>query len=133
MLLMSPSLLLQQCPKYLVRLTCEMRGMWPDSCYFEGCCFQDLFKTAYNILVLLLSSFFPLCILLHPYNTMDTTITWKKSCFILSDSSNFQMIDNLSIIFHTFTRCMLTSLSVEEILLLRYSMLLMIVYLLLNF
>ena len=29
----------------------EMRSKWPYSCCFVGCCFQDLFKTARNVLV----------------------------------------------------------------------------------
>ena len=43
----------------------------------------------------------------------------KKSRFILSDWSNFLMIDNLVIADHTFAWRMLTSLSVDKILLLR--------------
>ena len=43
--LMSSSLLLQQCSACLVRLTLivfVMGGRWPYSCYFVGCCLQDL-------------------------------------------------------------------------------------------
>ena len=43
--LMSSSLLLQQCPACLVRLTWMvfvMRGRWPYSFCFVGCCLQDL-------------------------------------------------------------------------------------------
>ena len=46
--LMSSSLLLQQCPAFLVRLTWidfVMRGWRPDSWCFVGCCLQDLFNT----------------------------------------------------------------------------------------
>ena len=59
--LMSWSLLLQQCPACLVRLTCivfVMGGKWPYSWCLVGCCRQDLFNIARNILVLLPSSFF---------------------------------------------------------------------------
>ena len=52
--LMSPSLLLQQCPACLVRLTLivfVMGGSWPYSWGLGGCCFQDLFKIAHSILV----------------------------------------------------------------------------------
>ena len=45
--LMSSSLLLQQCPACLVRLTWRvfvMGGRWPYSWCFVGCCFQDLFN-----------------------------------------------------------------------------------------
>ena len=48
------SLLLQQCPTCLVRLTVivfVMGGRWLYSCCFVGCCLQDLFNTACSILV----------------------------------------------------------------------------------
>ena len=48
--LMSSSLLLQQCPACLVRLTWivfVIGGRWPYSWFLVGCCRQDLFKIAY--------------------------------------------------------------------------------------
>ena len=54
--LMSSSLRLQQCSLCLVRLTWivfVMGGWWPYSWCFVGCCLQDLFNIARNILVLL--------------------------------------------------------------------------------
>ena len=62
-LLMSSSLLLQQCPACLVRLTWivfAMGGRRPYSWCLVGCCRQDLFNIARNILVYLLSSLFAL-------------------------------------------------------------------------
>ena len=59
--LMSSSLLLQQCPAYLVHLTWivfVMAGRWPYSWCLVGCCHQNLFNIACNILVYLSSSFF---------------------------------------------------------------------------
>ena len=52
--LMSSSLLLQQCPACLARLTWivfVMEGRWPYSWCLVGCCRQDLFNIARNILV----------------------------------------------------------------------------------
>ena len=52
--LMSSSLLLQQCPSCLVRLTLivfVMGGRWSYSWYLVGCCRQDLFNIARSILV----------------------------------------------------------------------------------
>ena len=52
--LMSSSLLLQQCPACLVRLTCiifVMGGRWPYSWFLVGCWRQELFNIALNILV----------------------------------------------------------------------------------
>ena len=51
---MSSSLLLQQCPVCLVRLTCIVfvtGGRWPYSCYLVGCWRQDLLNFARHILV----------------------------------------------------------------------------------
>ena len=52
--LLSSSLLLQQCPACLVRLTWivfVIGGRWPYSWCLVGCCCQDLFKIARSILV----------------------------------------------------------------------------------
>ena len=54
--LMSSSLLLQQCPACLVRPTwivLVMGGRWPYSWCLVGCCRQDLFNIARNILFLI--------------------------------------------------------------------------------
>ena len=53
-LLTISSLLLQQCPACLVRLACivfMIGGRWPYSWRLVGCCCQDLFNIARNILV----------------------------------------------------------------------------------
>ena len=45
--LTSSSLLLQQCPEYLVRLILIVfmtGGRWPYSCCFVGCCHQNLYN-----------------------------------------------------------------------------------------
>ena len=102
----------------------EMGGKWPYSCCFVQCCFQDLLNIARSILVQFLSSFFSMHLIsnhvVHQYSRIDTPTTWKKLCFILSDRSDFHMIDNLSIAVIAFTRCILMSFSVDETLLLRY-------------
>ena len=52
--LMSSSLLLQQCPACLVRLTWivfVIGGRWPYSWCLVGCCCQNLFRIACSILV----------------------------------------------------------------------------------
>ena len=51
------SLLLQQCPACLVRLACivfVIGARWPYSWRRAGCCCQDLFNIARNILVYLM-------------------------------------------------------------------------------
>ena len=107
--LMSSSLLLQQRPTCLVRLTWivfVMGGRWPYSWYLVGCCRPDLFNIARSILVLLPSSFFFSRLfsvqVVHPYSSIDTTAAWKKLRFILSVRSDFYMIDSLSIAVHSF-------------------------------
>ena len=106
--LMSSSLLLQQCPACLVRLAWivfEMGGRWQYSWCLVGCCGQDLFNIALNILVYLPSSFFSSRFIsiqvVHPYRSIDTTAAWKKPRFILSVRFDFYMIDSLSIAVHS--------------------------------
>ena len=93
--LMSSSLLLQQCPACLVRLTCivfVMGGRWPYSWCLVGCCRQDLFNIALNILVWLPSSFFFIRLvrvqLVQPYSSIDTTAAWKKLRFNYNNNKN---------------------------------------------
>ena len=91
---------------------------------FLDCCFYDLLKTTYSILVKFPSNFFPVHFVsvnvVHPSNSKYTTTAWKKSRFILSDILDFHMIYNLSIAFPVYTRRMLTSLSVDGMLLPSY-------------
>ena len=54
------------------------------------------------------------------YSSTDTTTVGKKLHFILSEIKTFHMIDNLSVAVRILNMCMLTSLSVDEIILLRY-------------
>ena len=87
--LMSSSLLLHQCLACLVCRTgmvLVMGGRWRNSCSFVGCFLQDLFIKAYRILVQLLSTFFFLRLVsvhvVHPYSSMDMTVTSKKYIYI---------------------------------------------------
>ena len=59
-------------------------------------------------------------LVVHPFSSNDTVKAWKKSYFILSEKSDFYMINNLSVVVYTFTRCRLILLSVDDILLLKY-------------
>ena len=122
--LMSSSLLPQQCPACLVRLTCivfVMGSKWPYSWCLVGCCPQDLFNIVLNILVSLLSCFFfsrLVCVqVVHPYSNIDTTAAWKKLLFILSVRSDFNMIKSLSIAVNAFVSRVSMSFSVDETLL----------------
>ena len=53
---------------------------------------------------------------MHPYSWIDTTAAWKKLRLILSDKSDFNMIDFLSIAVHAFASCTLMIFSVDEML-----------------
>ena len=124
---MSSSLLFQQCPRCLVHLVwmiLEMGGRWPYNWCFVGCCFQDLFNIARSILVQFPSNFFSIHLisvhLVHPYSRIDMTAARKKLRFILSDKSDFHMIDNLSIAVHAFASRTLMWFLVYETLLPRY-------------
>ena len=89
--LMSSSLLFQQCPACLVRLTWivfVMGGRWLYSWCLVWCCCRDLFIITCNILVLLPSSRL-VSVVVHPYSSIDKTAAWKKLRFILSVRSDF--------------------------------------------
>ena len=125
--LMNSSLLFQQCPAYLVRLTWivfVIGGRWPYSWCLVGCCRQDLFKVARSILVQLPSSFFysrfARVHVVHPYSSIDTTAAWKKLRYILSGRSDFHIIDSLLIAVHAFVNLVSMSFLVYETLLPRY-------------
>ena len=98
-----------------------MGGKWPYRCCLIGSCFQDLFKIAPKIYVEFPFSFFSLRFVsvqvVHSYSSTDTDTTWKKSCFILSDRSDFHAPNNLSIAVNAIAMSILTSLSADEILL----------------
>ena len=86
---MSWSVLPEQCPACLVRLTLivfRMGSRWPYSCCFVGCCLKDFFNITRSIPVLLPSSFFSICLVnvhvVHPYSSIDTNAAWKKLCSI---------------------------------------------------
>ena len=114
---MSSSLLFQQCPACLVRLTWIVFVMgcrWPYSCCFVGCCFQDLFNIAHSISVIAIKLFLHV---VHPYSSIDTTTAWKKLHFILLVGSDFHMTDSLSIAVFAFASHVLMSVLVDETLL----------------
>ena len=56
----------------------------------------------------------------QPPNCTDMAIAWKNSCFIFSERLNFHIVVNLLIIVLALPMSVLTWLSVDEILLLRY-------------
>ncbi len=93
-------------------------GKGPYSWCLVGCCRQDLFITALNMLVLFPSSFFSSRLVsvhvVHPYGSIDTTAAWKKLRFILSVWSDFHTIDSLSIAVHAFVSRVSMSFSVDE-------------------
>ena len=122
--LMSSSLLLQQCPACLIRLTWivfVIGGRWPYSWCLVGCYRHDLFKIARSILVYLPSSFFSSRFVsvhvVHPYSSIDVTAAWKKLRFILSVRSDFHIIDSLLIAVHAFVNLVSMSFSVDSTLL----------------
>ena len=56
----------------------------------------------------------------QPYDSTDTVTAWKNSRFIISERFDFLMVVNFSIAVRTLSLCLLTVLSVDEILLQRY-------------
>ena len=122
--LMSSSLLLQQYPACLIRLTWIVfvtRGRWPYSCCLGVCCRQDFFNIARSILVWLPSSFFSSrfvrVYVVYPYSSIDATPAWKKLRFILSVWYDFHLYDSLLIVVHAFVNLVSISFSVDVTLL----------------
>ena len=97
----------------------EKGDKWLCSYFFFGCLIQDFFNIARSIFVHFPSSFFSIrfvCVReVLSYSSIHETTAWKKSCIILSSRS-----DTLSTAIHAFSWRIMTSLSVDEILLLRY-------------
>ena len=58
--------------------------------------------------------------MVHLYININTVTAWKKSHFILLERLNICMVNNLLVAFYAFAKGMLTSLSVDEILLPKY-------------
>ena len=111
-------------------LSCFVRftGLWdgrPFSSCFMECCFQNFFSKKQlasfcsSHLAFYSNRFLKVQVVL-PYNITDTATAWKNFCFILSVRSDFLIVDNLSIAFSAYPMHILISLSVDEILLLRY-------------
>ena len=118
---MNSSLLLQQCPVCLARLTWivfVMGGRCPYSLCFVGYWLQDLFNIARNILEYLLSSFFSSRFVsvqvVHTYSSIDMAAAWKKLHFILLVNSDFHMTVSSSIAVHVFVSRVSMSFSVDE-------------------
>ena len=120
--LMSSSLLLQQCPACLVRLTWidfVIGGRWPYSWCLVGCRCQDLLRNS-CVPSSFFSSRFVSVHVVHPYSSIDVTAAWKKLRFILSVRSDFHIVDSLLIAVHAFVNLVSMSFSVDSTLLPRY-------------
>ena len=101
-----------------------MGRRWPCSCCFVGCCFQDLFNIACNILVQFLLSFFSIHLVsihvVYPYSRIVITTAWKKIAFYFTRQV-WLPYDSLLIAVHTFDSQILMSFSIDEALLSRWT------------
>ena len=83
---------------HLTLMVCVMGGNFSYSSHFVGCYFQDLFKTARSTLELSPFILFPCRFvkvqMVQLYHSTDTATAWMNSCFILSQISDFPLIDN---------------------------------------
>ena len=114
--LTSSSLLLQQCPTWLVHLILIVfvtGSRWPYSCCLVGCCLQD----CSILLAAFFSTRFVSVHVVHPYSSIDTTAAWEKLRFILSVRSDFHTTDSLSIAVYAFASRVSMTVSVDETLL----------------
>ena len=108
----------------LVFLGCFLRWEISGRSAFVLCCCQNLFVIACNILLTFPWSFFSKCFtkaqVVQPYKSTGTAIDWKNFRFILSGIFDFYISVSQSIAVHAFPTRMLTSFSVDKILLPRY-------------
>ena len=123
--LSSPAVPSRSCSSYLDWLR-NMRQV-AVQLSFVCCCFHNFFKTAHSIIKQFPSSFFSECFVLvqgiqivQPYIITDTATASQKPCFILTETTDFNVIDRQLMIVHTFLVRMLKQLSVDKILLPRY-------------
>ena len=123
MLLMSLSLLLQLCPAsfgWFMRWetgghsTAVLQSVASRVCSRQHVAFLCSSHWTYSLCILFVSMWW------HPYSCIDIAIIWKKSRFVLLARSDLHIITNFSITFYTFTRHMLTPLSVDKMWLPRY-------------
>ena len=123
-ILTSPLVTSMSCWSYL--MVCKMGGRWLYSCCFVVCCCQDLFQTVCSIFVqfpsILFSTHFDSVKVVQLYSNTYISHSLEEilSYSILSEKSDFLMIDKLLIVVLTFLIHILTSFSVDEMLLLRY-------------
>ena len=113
------SLHLHQCPACLIHLT----RMFYDytTAVLWGAAFRICSKHYAAFLYTSHLAFFPGWVrvqVVQPGSSSDMATVWKHSCLILS---NFHMVDRLLIAVHAFPMCILTFLSVDKILLPKYS------------
>ena len=105
-------------------MICEIGGKWLYISCFVGCRVQNFFETARSILACLPSNFFSTISLrvnlVHLYGSTETVTVLKETRFILTEKSDFYIIDYLSIAIRAFVRLILKMISVDEILLPRY-------------
>ena len=101
-----------------------MGGEWPYNYYFMRCYFLILFKTAGCSCVEFPSNLFHIRFVsvrvVQLNSRTDTATARKNSRFISSERSFSVLVVNLSIVVHALPMHILTSLSVDEILLPRY-------------
>ena len=94
----------------------------------NGCCFMDvaLRSCSRQHIAFLNSSYLAFSLRffdvpgVNQYSSTDSHSLEKILSFILTERSNFHMIDNLLIAVYDFATCMSTPISVDEILLSRY-------------
>ena len=121
---MSSSLLLQQCPAYLVRLTLIVFVMGVGgrtAAALWGVASRTCSKLLAAFLCSCCQAFFSIRLVsvhvVHPYSSINTTAAWKKLRFILAVRSDFHMTDSLLIAVHAFVSRVSMSFSVDETLL----------------
>ena len=106
-------------------MVCKMGGKWLYNCCFcrvlLSVVVQNSMQHSHSFYLAAFSSSVSLESMLCSHTVVLTRLQLERiSLFILSKRSDFHMVDNLSIVVYALPIHMLTSLSVDEILLPRY-------------
>ena len=99
-------------------ILCEMGGKQLYSCCFVG--LPGLIQKQHEILLYSFHIAFSPSIFLNSKRCNHTRVLTRLQFFIFAERSEFHVVVNLSIAIHTLPMCIMTSLSVNEILLPRY-------------
>ena len=104
------------CIGSLIWVVCLMGDKWPDSWCFLKWFFHDLFQMHALFFLSFFCKRFVYDKVVQSYSITDTTSASNISRFILSEKSDFSMVNKMAITVYIFSMHVGTTLTVDEIL-----------------